>query len=79
VSSSIAITYTSLPYLLTIEFYIITSVYAPLSKPSVCVSVASRKAYKVVSYLVTSVLRRYDIFISLSYPSMLALVISFLK
>ena len=52
-SSSIAITYTSLLCLLAIEVYVIAYVYVSLSKLSVHVSVTSRKAYKVVSYLVT--------------------------
>jgi hypothetical protein len=51
-SSSVAAARTSLPRLLTLEFHVITHVYAPLSKPSVRVCVASRKAYEAVSYLV---------------------------
>jgi hypothetical protein len=37
---------------LTVELHVVTHVYTPLSKPSIRVSVASRKAYKAVSYLV---------------------------
>jgi hypothetical protein len=52
-SSGVAVAGTSLPRPLTIEFHVITQVYAPLSKPSACVSVASGKAYEAVSHLVT--------------------------
>jgi hypothetical protein len=51
-SSSVAVARTSLPCLLAIEFHVVTDVYAPLSKLSIRVSVASRKAYQAVSHLV---------------------------
>jgi hypothetical protein len=52
-SSSIAVTCTSLLYLLTIEFYVVAYVYTLLSKPVISVSLASRTAYEIISYLVT--------------------------
>ena len=50
-SSSVAVACTSLLCLLTIEFYVVAYVYTLLNKPIVSVSLASRAAYKVVSYL----------------------------
>jgi hypothetical protein len=52
-SSSIAITCTSLLCLLTTEFYIVAYIYTLLNKLVVSVSLASRVAYKIISYLVT--------------------------
>jgi hypothetical protein len=52
-SSSIGVTYNSLLYLLTIEFYIVAYVYTLLSKPVISVYLASRAAYKIISYLIT--------------------------
>jgi hypothetical protein len=50
-SSSVAVTCSSLLYLLTIQFYVIAHVYTLLSKPVVSVSLASRVAYEIISYL----------------------------
>jgi hypothetical protein len=52
-SSSVAIAYTSLLCLLTIEFYVVAYIYTLLNKPIISVSLASRAAYEIVSYLVT--------------------------
>jgi hypothetical protein len=52
-SSSVGVTYNSLLYLLTIEFYIVAYVYTLLSKPVISVYLASRAAYKIISYLIT--------------------------
>jgi hypothetical protein len=49
--SSVAVACTSLLRLLTIEFYVVAYVYTLLSKPIVSVSLASRAAYKIISYL----------------------------
>ena len=43
----------SLLRLLAIEFYVVTDVYTLLSKSTISVNVTSRKANKVVSYLIT--------------------------
>jgi hypothetical protein len=51
-SSSVGVTYNSLLCLLTIEFYIVAYVYTLLSKLVVSVCLASRVAYKIISYLV---------------------------
>jgi hypothetical protein len=50
-SSSVAVAYTSLLYLLTIQFYVIAHIYTIISKPIVSVSLASRVTYEVISYL----------------------------
>jgi hypothetical protein len=52
-SNSIAITRTSLLCLLTIEFYIIAYIYTLLNKLILSISLASRVAYEIISYLVT--------------------------
>jgi hypothetical protein len=52
-SSSVGVTYNSLLCLLTIEFYIVAYVYTLLSKPVISVYLASRAAYKIISYLIT--------------------------
>jgi hypothetical protein len=49
--SSVAVACTSLLRPLTIEFYVVAHVYTLLSKPIVSVSLASRAAYKIISYL----------------------------
>jgi hypothetical protein len=51
-SSSVGVAYNSLLYLLTIEFYVVAHVYTLLSEPVVSVCLASRVAYKIISYLV---------------------------
>jgi hypothetical protein len=51
-SSSVGVAYNFLLCLLTIEFYVVAYVYTLLSKPVVSVRLASRAAYKIISYLV---------------------------
>jgi hypothetical protein len=50
-SSSVAVACTSFLRLLAIEFYVVAYVYTLLSKPVVSVRLASRAAYKIISYL----------------------------
>jgi hypothetical protein len=51
-SSSVGVAYNSLLRLLTREFYVVAYVYTLLSKPVISVYLASRVAYKIISYLV---------------------------
>jgi hypothetical protein len=50
-SDSVAVARISLLRLLTIEFYAVAYVYTLLSKTVVSVSLASRIAYEIISYL----------------------------
>jgi hypothetical protein len=51
-SSSVGVAYNSLLRPLTIEFYVVAYVYTLLSEPVISVCLASRVAYKIISYLV---------------------------
>jgi hypothetical protein len=51
-SSSVGVAYNSLLRPLTIEFYVVAYVYTLLSEPVISVYLASRVAYKIISYLV---------------------------